>query len=127
MLGSFVPKHLFREFITFQKKSITKDTSGFSVITFSMLLSYVLAAVQEKSGSEYNHVGKEMSNKQYKIYVSSKDIDEISSQVVEQTRIKWVQNGVTRYLGITNVRDYDSQRRITELSCEELNVGDAQI
>lgn len=37
-----------------------------------------------------------------------------------KSRVKWTQDGVTRYFGITAVGEPDNRRRLVVLACEEL-------
>ena len=37
-----------------------------------------------------------------------------------KSRVKWTQDGVTRYFGVTFVGEPDNKRKVVVLSCEEL-------
>lgn len=45
--------------------------------------------------------------------------------VTTKSRVKWTQDGVTRYFGVTFVGEPDNRRRLIVLTCQEL-VGESR-
>jgi len=106
-----------RHVVNIQTATVATSARGAETVTWSDSPT-VRAKVRTTGGDERNR--NEMVTPVAGHEVTLRWPLPTGTTLTTKSRVKWTQDGVTRYFGVTFVGEPDNLRRVVVLSCEEL-------